>query len=59
MAHEHRYYMQSVKKEFETWDKTVDGTQLYIMVEYAYMFCAGCLSTIKVEVKQEEPDAKA
>lgn len=56
MPHEHRYYMQSVKKEFEPLeikDPTRPDAVLYEITEYAYMFASCCMIVTKVKVKQE------
>ncbi len=55
-THEHRYYMQSVKKEFEFANDEDWETGKYSLVEYAYMFCSGCLEVVKFRVKQGVDD---
>lgn len=56
MNHEHRYYMQSVKKEFEFANNDDYNTGKYTLIEYAYMFCAGCMTVTKMVVQSDNDD---
>jgi len=62
--HDHRWYMQpQTKKEFEPVDtQPIDAvTQLYELVEYAYLVCTGCPdgpTVIKTIVREGSPDGK-
>jgi hypothetical protein len=48
--HYHSYLLWNTKKEFEIHGRPFDGTQLYEMIEYAFMFCkCGVVKKLKVE----------
>lgn len=53
MSHEHTYQVAQIKNNFEPWNET-GGRQLYILVEYMYLYCPKCGDSKKREITYEK-----